>query len=146
MHRAESVVSHIYYGFDLKNLFIRIDSNRDLNDQRIKELTFCIHFLKPVTSRIEIRLDPERMGVTAAMFERQGGEAGESSVNISSIAAREIIELAAPFELIRAMPKDEVNLFVTVRRGEIELEKWPYRGYISFNVPTEDFEAIMWHV
>jgi len=146
MHRAESTISHIYYGFDLKNLFIRLDSNRDLSDPRINELTFCIHFLKPVNSRIEIRLNPEKMEVRAVLVERVDGEAEEKRSDITSIAAREIIEMAIPFELIHAMPRDEVDFFVTIRRDEIELEKWPYRGYIAFNVPTEDFEAIMWHV
>ncbi len=146
MHRAESTVSHIYYGFDLKNLFLRIDSNRDLTDPRIKELTFCIHFLKPAISRIEIRLNPEKMEVTASLQEISGGEGVERVTSLTSIAAREIIELAVPFEFIHALPRDEVNLFVTVRREDVELEKWPYRGYIAFNVPTEDFEAIMWHV
>jgi len=146
MHRAESVVSHIYYGFDLKNLFIRLDSKRDLADPRISELTFCIHLLKPGKCRIEINLDPARGEVMAYMLSGDGGENGGKRERLSSVVARDIIEMAVPFEAISARQKDEVNFFVTVRRGDIEVEKWPYRGFISFNAPTEDFEAIMWHV
>ena len=54
--------------------------------------------------------------------------------------------MAMPFDVIMARPGDEINFFVTVRRDDVELEKWPYRGYISLEVPTEDFESIMWHV
>ncbi|MBI5694615.1 MAG: hypothetical protein HZC51_02590 [Nitrospirae bacterium] len=146
MHRAESVISHIYYGFDLNNLFIRLDANRDLKDSRIKELTFCVHFLKPVPCRLDIKIDPDAHSVTATVCSGMGEEGAENKKMLSSVAAATIIELAAPFEMIHAKPKDEVNFFVTVRRDDIELEKWPYRGFISFNVPTEDFEAIMWHV
>ncbi|MGC2424707.1 MAG: glycoside hydrolase family 57 protein [Nitrospirota bacterium] len=145
MHRAESIVSHIYYGFDPKNLFIRIDSNRNLNDPNIKELTFSVHFLRPSSYRLDIRLDPEQGKVNADLIKVTKGEEAQSGRH-SNIAAREIIELAMPFDVIMAKPGDEINFFVTVRRDDVELEKWPYRGYISLEVPTEDFEAIMWHV
>ncbi len=145
MHRAESIVSHIYYGFDLKNLFIRIDSNRDLHDSNIKELTFAVHFLKPASYRLDIHIDPEQGQVSAGLIKVTKGEEFERARH-SSIAAREIIELSVPFDVIKAGPGDEISFFVTVRRGDVELEKWPYRGYISLDVPTEDFEAIMWHV
>jgi alpha-amylase/alpha-mannosidase (GH57 family) len=145
MHRAESVLSHIYYGFDLKDLFIRLDSDRDLGDAKIKELIFSVHFLRPASYRVDIKLDPAEGSVSAFITKYQKGQ--ESGITRHpSIAARDIIELALPFEAIEAKPRDEINFFVTVRRGEVELEKWPYRGYIALNVPTEDFEAIMWHV
>jgi len=146
MHRAESIISHIYYGFDMQNLFIRLDSNSDLHDARVKELVFCLHFLKPRPCRVEVRLDPTAGEVSAYVLGSGKEDKGGRGERLSSIAAGEIIEMAVPFDMIGAMPRDEVNFFVTVRREEVEIEKWPYRGYISFNVPTEDFEAIMWHV
>ena len=145
MHRAESIISHIYYGFNLGNLFLRLDSNRDLSDNKISELTFAVHILKPTAYRLDIKLTPSSGEVTAVLRKVEKGRE-LAGVPHTSIAARDIIELALPFDAIQAKPRDEVNLFVTVRRDDVELEKWPYRGYISFNVPTEDFEAIMWHV
>ena len=146
MHRAGSIVSHIYYGFDLKNLFIRLDSNIDLHDPRASELIFCVHFLRPQPYRLEIRLNPAKGEVMAEIFRPAKGEPVESRERLASIAVRDIIEMAVPFTQIGAGEKDEVSFFVTVRRDDIEVEKWPYRGYIAFTAPTEDFEAIMWHV
>ena len=145
MHRAESILSHIYYGFDLNNLFIRLDTNRDLHDPNIKELTFSIHFLKPYTYRMDINIDPAEGTVTATLIKMAKGQEAAATKH-TTIAVRDIIELAVPFTAIEAKPRDEVNIFVTIRRGDSELEKWPYRGYISFEVPTADFEAIMWYV
>jgi alpha-amylase/alpha-mannosidase (GH57 family) len=145
MHRAESIISHIFYGFDLNNLFLRLNSNRELSDPAIKELTFSVHFLRPVPYRMDINLDPAEGIVSATLLKITKGMES-SATRHTSIAARDIIEMAVEFQSIEAKPKDEVNFFVTVRRGDVELEKWPYRGYISINVPTEDFEAIMWHV
>jgi len=146
MHRAESVITHIYYGFDLANMFLRLDSGRSFTDEGVSELVFCIHFLKPKPYRIEIEIDPEKGDVSAVMLGCAGAGAAVSCERLTSIAAKDIIETAIPFERIGAKPGDEVELFCTVRRGDTELEKWPYRGYISFVVPNEDFEAIMWHV
>ena len=145
MHRAESIVSHIYYGFDLKNLFIRLDSNRDLREEHVNELSFGVHFLKPVPYRMDVRIDPTAGTVNATITKIVKGQEAVPEQH-TSIAAHDIVEMSIPFDSIEAKPKDEVNFFVTVRRGDVELEKWPYRGYISLNVPTEDFEAIMWHV
>ncbi len=147
MHRAMSVLSHIYFGFDLNNLFVRLDSNIDLSEQdQVGGLSFCIHFLKPSSYRVEVELNPARGEVSAVMLGCGDNGSAQSCQKLTSIAASDIIEMAVPFELIEAKPGDEVDFFVTVRRGDIELEKWPYRGYMSFTVPTEDFESIMWHV
>jgi alpha-amylase/alpha-mannosidase (GH57 family) len=144
MHRAESILSHIYYGFDLENLFIRLDSNRDLHDAKISELKFFVHFLKPVKCKMEIQILPEAGEVSAFIVKQTNGETCKE--RHTSIAASDIIEMAVPFNCIGANPKEEVQFFITVKRAEAELEKWPYRGFMSFTVPTEDFEAIMWHV
>lgn len=147
MHRAASLLSHIYYGFDLENMFVRLDTNTSLTEpEQVKGLLFCVHFLKPRPYRVEVDIDPEKGEVNAYTIGCAVNGTAESCQKLTSIAARDIIEMAIPFSLIDAMPKDEVQFFVTIRRKEIELEKWPYRGYISFVVPTENFEAIMWHV
>lgn len=149
MHRAQSIISHIYYGFDLENFFIRLDSNLELGEaEQVKDLLFTVHFLKPEAYRVEVTLDPEKGEVSAMMMGCQVNESGNDDAcnRLATIAARDIIEMAVPFARIEAKPKDEVRFFVTVKRDEIELEKWPYRGYISFTVPTPEFEAIMWHV
>jgi len=147
MHRAMSVLTHIYYGFDLGNLFVRMDASLDLTQQEhVEGLTFSVHFLRPGAYRVEVEINPVKGEITAVMLGCGTDGAAQSCQKLSSIAAHDIIEMAIPFELIGARPKDEVNFFVTIRRGDIELEKWPYRGYLSFTVPTEDFESIMWHV
>ena len=51
-----------------------------------------------------------------------------------------------PFADIGVSQKDHVQFFVTVKKGGTELERWPNRGCIMFEAPTEDFEAIMWRV
>jgi alpha-amylase/alpha-mannosidase (GH57 family) len=145
MHRGASIITHIYYGFDLKNMFVRIDPSGSLKDEKVSDLAFFINFLHPKGLDIDIRIVPQERRVSAALFTGDNGNRQQTAV-INTVAANDIIELAVPFELLGGKPNDEIQLFVTVEREGSEIEKWPYRGYIQFKVPTDDFEAMMWQV
>ena len=88
---------------------------------------------------------PQEHRVSATLFRGENSERKQAAL-INTVAAYEIIELAVPFELLGVKPNDEVQLFITVERDGSEIEKWPYRGFIQFKVPTDDFEAMMWQV
>ena len=145
MHRGASIISHIYYGFDLNNLFLRLDPSQSLQDDNVEDLVFYVNFLAPKGVDAEIRIMPKEHRVTAALFRGDNGDRGEIAP-INSIAANDVIELAIPFGDLGAKPNDELHFFVTVERRGSEVEKWPYRGFIQIRVPTEDFEATMWQV
>jgi hypothetical protein len=145
MHRGATIITHIYYGFDLKNMFVRIDPSGSLKDENVSDLAFFINFLHPKGLDIDIRIVPQERRVSATLFQGDNGNRQQTAV-INTVAANDIIELAVPFELLGGKPNDEIQLFVTVEREGSEIEKWPYRGYIQFKVPTDDFEAMMWQV
>jgi hypothetical protein len=145
MHRGDSIITHIYYGFDLKNLFLRIDPSGNLRDEKVSELVFYVNFLSPKGMDVEMRIVPRERRVSATLF--RGENSGRKlAALINTVAAYEIIELAVPFELLGVKPTEDVQLFITVERDGSEIEKWPYRGFIQFKVPTDDFEAMMWQV
>ncbi|HTF99121.1 MAG TPA: glycoside hydrolase family 57 protein [Nitrospirota bacterium] len=145
MHRGASIITHIYYGFDLANMFLRVDPSSSLKDEKVGELGFFVNFLNPKGIDVEIRITPQEHRVNAELFQGENGSRSRRAV-INTVAAQDIIELAVPFELLGAKPNDEIQFFMTVERSGSEIEKWPYRGYIQFKVPTDDFEAMMWQV
>lgn len=145
MHRSASIITHIYYGFDLKNMFIRLDPGQSLKDEHVSDLAFFVNFLNPKAVDVEIRIMPQEHRVSASLNRSENG-ARKQAASIHTVAANDIIELALPFELLNVKPNDEIHFFVTVERGGSEVEKWPFRGYIQFKVPTDDFEAMMWQV
>jgi alpha-amylase/alpha-mannosidase (GH57 family) len=145
MHRGASVITHIYYGFDLRNLFLRIDPSQGLQDDNVQDLAFFVNFLSPKGMDVEVRIAPKERRASATLFRGENGERAEVAA-IHNVAADEIIELAIPFELLGVKPNDEIHCFITVERKGSEIEKWPYRGFIQVKVPTEDFEAMMWQV
>lgn len=145
MHRGYSIITHIYYGFDLKNMFVRLDPTGDLNEEKVAELAFFISFLDPAGLDVEVRVAPQERRVTAALYRSENGTRSQIAT-IPSVAANDILELAVPFDLLDVKPADEVHFLVTVERAGSEVEKWPSRGYIQFTAPNDDFEAMMWQV
>jgi len=145
MHRGASIITHIYYGFDLTNMFLRLDPGGSLRDEKVADLAFFINFLNPKGLDVEVRVSPQERRVSAALSRGENGTRTQITA-IHTVAANDIIELAVPFDLLGVKPNDEVHFFVTVEHAGSEVEKWPYRGFIQFRVPTDDFEAMMWQV
>jgi alpha-amylase/alpha-mannosidase (GH57 family) len=145
MHRGASVIAHIYYGFDLRNLFLRLDPSQSLQSDSVEDLSFFVNFLLPKGMDVEVRVMPKERRVTATLSRGEHSKRKEVAA-INGVAANDVIELAIPFELLGVKPNDEIHCFITVERKGSEIEKWPYRGFIQVKVPNEDFEAMMWQV
>jgi hypothetical protein len=62
------------------------------------------------------------------------------------IGAEKIIEFAVDFKRLELEAGDECRFHVAIRKGEIEIERWPRSGFIEFEVPGEEFEGTMWSV
>jgi alpha-amylase/alpha-mannosidase (GH57 family) len=139
MHQADSIIRRIYYGFDAENLFLRFDPTQRLDKKLLQELTFHIHFVDPKDVRISLDFSQGR--IRGYLYEKD-----EKKTAITDIAYDRIIEIAIPFSLLNVAVDDRVNFFVLVKRKTLELEKWPLGAYLSFRVPSEHFESIMWSV
>ena len=62
------------------------------------------------------------------------------------MAWESILELKVPFSLLDTDPSQRVRFFVAVLQEELEIERHPSAGVLSFTVPDEKFERILWHV
>ncbi|MDO8446287.1 MAG: glycoside hydrolase family 57 protein [Deltaproteobacteria bacterium] len=147
MHRVESIVSHIYYGFNLANMYIRLDANLNLIGEGKDGFVYTVNILKPKPHKIEIHCSRKDEGFIyeGLLFTEVDGKWVRQKP-LAKLAIKDIIEMEIPFADIGVSMKDQLQLFVTVKKNGTELEKWPHRGCIMFEAPTEDFEAIMWRV
>ncbi|MBI4688485.1 MAG: glycoside hydrolase [Nitrospirae bacterium] len=145
MHMAEAFVSRVYYGFDLNNLFIRVDTKRPLTEVS-KAVTYSIQFFKPMQYKLDVTID----GETSALFYRSVEKEWQFVRDIEGVAINDILETGLPFNLLGANEGDEVSFFISVLRYDeeaktySELERWPWKGFISIEVPGPGFEAMMW--
>ena len=140
MHRAESILSRLYYGFNKDNFYLRIDPLIPFSEFP-DDSKFSILILKPFPSKIVVPIRPPS---SKADFFEKAGEDWKKTEEIIDIAVEEIFEIKIPFKLIKAHENDEINIFVCVIKNGEEVERCPWSGSISFMVPTPDFEAMMW--
>lgn len=139
MHSSESLITRIYYGFNQDTLFIRIDPSVPFVDFP-ESTAITIETIKPHAFKIYIPLGKEG----AALF-RKDEEGWKKVREIEDCAVNDIVECAISFNDLLLKEREEMNFFVTVIKNGEEMERCPWRGYISIIVPTPDFEAMMWY-
>jgi hypothetical protein len=140
MYYSGGVVRRIYYGFDLQNLYLRIDTNQDMGLLREEGVGFVIYMLGRPEIRLEISLSSR--DIRLLELSSEGGENVERRVG--KVAANDILELYVHFTDLLVQSGDEVRLIVAAERELLEIERWPCDGYIRFSVPSPDFEACHW--
>lgn len=139
MHSSESLITRIYYGFNQDTLFLRIDPTTPFKD--FPESTAVnIETIRPHVFRIHMPL----VGESAALY-RRDEEGWRIVKEIEDYSVGDIIECAIPFSDLSVKEREEINFIVTVTKNGEEMERCPWRGYISVTVPTPDFEAMMWY-
>lgn len=139
MHMTEGLLSRVYYGFNQGSLFLRLDPKGSFSDFP-EDCAIVINIAGPFTFRLNIRLkDLAR----ASLLIREE-EQWTTVKDIPGIAVGDILECAITFEDIKAKEDDALNIFISLNKENEELERCPWRGYITVTVPTPEFEAIMW--
>jgi alpha-amylase/alpha-mannosidase (GH57 family) len=140
MHKAESILSDLYYGFNKDNFFLRIDPSIPFSELPDNTIIF-INIVKP--SQIKITF-PIKLALKAELFIK-GNSDWEKIKDINDVAIQDIFEIGIPFEDLKVKENDEINLFISIMKNSEEMERCPWRGFITFTVPTPDFEAMMWY-
>ncbi len=140
MHRSESILSNLYYGFNKDKLFLRIDPSTPFSEFS-DNIKFSINTVKPSLIRIIVSIMPY---LKAELFIKSNGD-WKKIKDINDVAIQDIFELSIPFNDLRAKEKDEINISISIMKNSEELERCPWRGYIALTVPTPDFEAMMWY-
>lgn len=140
MHMTESLITRIYYGFDKNSLFIRIDPKTSFSDF-LGGSVFVINILKPFPFRVEIPIND----ISKAKLLGRSDNRWIVVKGINDVAVEDILECAIAFQDIKAKEQDELNMFFAINKENEEIERCPWRGYITITVPTSDFEAMMWY-
>jgi alpha-amylase/alpha-mannosidase (GH57 family) len=136
MYRQRSMVSRIHYGFDREYLFMRVDFA-----STPKNATITLHIVSPGEFTLS---SPLRSGTMTVYGLVEG--ARQKMAELSSIAFDAILELKVPFSVLHAAPLQRMRFFLSVQEEDLEIERHPSTGVLSFSVPDDKFERILWHV
>jgi len=148
MHRRGNIIRSFYYGFDLNNLYLRIDTNMELSYESLKDLTIKINFFKefPQQARIQM-LEDGNFGLSLFdVVQVEHKENYQKFKDLTSVNYQKIIELSIPFVDLKAKVGQAIKLVIVLERNNMELERCPSHGTISFLVPGEDFSLEYWSV
>jgi hypothetical protein len=146
MHQVadrEPGVALVEFGFDLENLYVRIDGSRPMQAVLGRSVDLSVNFLKPAGLKIAIRVD--RASVDAVLMEREvGGTWRPRATQGLSAAVRQVAELRIPFASLGVATHEPIAFIVALNRGAVELEHHPRHRPIEFVVPDREFAAVNW--
>jgi len=138
MHQAESIVRAIYYGFDMENLYIRLDLHSEINECReAQALSFAIDFISPVSVRLKFSIGDNTLLLMSESREEK---------RIGAVAINKIIEIKIPFADLGLKLKDEIKFIIAVLKNGMEMEHWPTRAPITLTLPSSDYMLEHWSV
>jgi hypothetical protein len=148
MHRRGNIIRSFFYGFDLNNFYLRIDTSMQLSYENLKDLTIKINFFKesPQQASIQMNQDGNLALYLFDIVQAEDGENYQKLKDLTSVSYQKIIELSIPFVDLRAKVGQVIEIVVVLERNNVELERWPFHGTISFLVPGEDFSLQYWSV
>ncbi len=154
MHRSESLISSMYFGFSVDNLYLRADPIRPFTEME-EDVILHIHILHPHTFTITFARSIEP--TAARLYERNQHE-WRLVKELLNVAALDIFEIEIPFSDLGVKENDEVHVSLEIIRNGLEslspdedisgghsIERCPARGYLSITVPPPHYDKLMWY-
>ena len=138
--RMGGIVEKICYGFNMNSLFLRLDYLKELGSYK-GPWNFDINILHPRAIRVHSKV--EGSAIESTLFETADGvlkDCGE----LTNQASGEVVEMEVPFAAASANPGEELWLYFTIDGGEHGIERWPARGYLIIDIPTDDYGKEDW--
>jgi len=146
MHRegeSAGLIGGISYGFNLETLFFRFDYQKAVAPYNEK-WNITVNFLYPKPQRITVSVCGKESKGTILEKSPETGQWKECG-ELRLLASGGVVEAGISFKELSAKGWDEVRLFIDIE-AEAGLERWPPRGFLVIEVPTEDFESRHWAV
>lgn len=152
--KGRGYISSIYYGFDLKNIFIRLDPSERREEIDIKGVEVIFHILNKNLNKNKkeykivfsylFREDEKRVFI---LYKRDDNSTEYRKIKeFNTIEINNIIEFSIPFNELELKKGEEMSFGIELKRGGQEIDRYPRHDYISFTVPDEEFEGTMWGV
>jgi hypothetical protein len=142
-------IKDLYFGFDVRNLFLRIDFTTPAADALAEFDTLRIGFVEPANLEVLVH-DP---GSAARAVELLHGGNRPAGLQCSSgkpadvlVGIDQIAELAIPFARLGVQVDGPLQFFVELLKNQHGLDRAPREGTIHLLCPSPDFEQIMWDV
>ncbi len=136
IHRSESILKDIFYGFDEDYLYLRLDTSRPFKEL---DITICLHIIYPKLLLIKIYKDP-----ATSLFCGHIIMDDKDIGKVDNVRCGKILEMGIPFKDIGGEQGSKIRFVVAVEREENEIERWPLQGYLLLTRPYPGYEDNFW--
>jgi alpha-amylase/alpha-mannosidase (GH57 family) len=143
MYCPVAYASAFYFGFDLENLYLRLDPSPGVLGSSPGTFTGRCHVVAPRPLSLAF---PLCRGDGTNTLTRGEGADTITVPTASRAAIDRVVEVAVPFVDLGVNEGERVEFFVEVWEGRVELGRYPPDQPCSFTVPGRDFESRMWSV
>jgi alpha-amylase/alpha-mannosidase (GH57 family) len=126
MQKAENIIKTIYYGFDLSNIYLRIDTNRAPSPEFLA--TAAIHIKLAATTLDEVKITFDQTG----------------KASLENCVFGKVLELALPLKSLQNPDKKDFEITIQAYKDGLEQERWPAETSIKIPYPTENTFAFHW--
>ena len=146
MYSSKSyIISRLFFGFNLENLYLRLDSKQNLRDFFAEGGNISLEFLEPSRMEIVLFFKNDTLKWKVYSIEKNEKKIIENS-NIEAVC-EQIVEMKIPFKTLGADSENPIKFIVYVREDSILEQRFPPCGqYMEIALPDEDFEDSMWYV
>jgi alpha-amylase/alpha-mannosidase (GH57 family) len=136
MYQQIQYVSAIHFGFDVEHLYVRMDFSSP-----VKDLVVCLRVVSLKPMHLRIPLDGNPMTLY-----RVEGDHMVPIGDFESVAYRTILEFSVPFKELSASAPQRMRFYLSLLKDDLEVERHPGTGLLSFPIPDKSYERVMWHV
>jgi alpha-amylase/alpha-mannosidase (GH57 family) len=138
---ARGPLKDVYFGFDLHNLFVRVDCQGRAREALADYDALRLGFVEPAGWEVLIHKPGQKDQTRELLHSSKSMESAEVEVAIDQIA-----ELSVPFDRLGLKADVPVQFFVELLQGGQGHDRAPREGVIALTCPSPDFEHIMWDV
>lgn len=141
MHKASHIIKALFFGFDQKNLYFRVDFSTEQKDYRRGDYQLEVEFTEPWRCKISVQ------NTRGELFEydekRKDWQKITDEINVVS---DEIMEISLPQRFLQFKKAQSLWFRLVVSEKGKELERWPQTDLIKFNLPLDKKKAMFWGV
>lgn len=134
-------ITNVYFGFNLRDLFVRVDFHAPAREVLPQFDTLRIGFAEPSGWELNVHYPARRQQVVRWMH-----DGTEVSAPGLQVAIDQIVECALGFDRLALGVDQPLQFFVELLEGRQSRDRAPREGTIALRRPSPDFERIMWDV
>jgi len=137
MHQVSKIMDKIFIGFDMENLFYRIDFAQ--KPSMIAE--YVINILTP--KKITLVFSPLKQTGEIYWWE---DEKNHKEVITKAVRFKDILEIGIPFEKLGFKKGEKIGFQIQIKEKGHILEQFPSITLIELYLPDDNFETNEWFV